>query len=961
MVINMSIEDNQLEHAKVGSWFLGPRAENFAVLDDLFKQVLDGQRQARQNLYSADPTFITKEMKDLSSYKESIDILGERVKDLSNELATHSVPFWSPRYNGHMNMDTSMASIIGYMSAMMYNPNNVATEASPLTTTYEKEVGDQLCRMLGYARPQATDKLPASWGHITCDGSVANLEAIWATRNLKFYPFSLKWAIQEGELKFLDTIEPAFKVETSEGHKKRFRDLSTWELLNLKPSTVLEIPTRLNDEYSISPSFLQDALREYLVQSKGQKVLEERYGIKPGKFLIGTTKHYSWPKGGAITGIGSDTFVDIQVDEDARMSVKDFKRQLENCLKDKIPVFGAVAIIGSTEHGACDPIAEMVQARTEFQARGLSFAIHCDAAWGGYFASMLHEVPPGRGEAPFVPALTLQPYTVKQLESLRYSDSITIDPHKSGYVNYPAGGLCYRDERMRYLVTWTSPIVFHAGDEVGSMGVYGVEGSKPGASAVSTWLTHRTIGLNKRGLGRLLGEAVFTCTKLYCHWATMTKPEDNLIVVPLIRLPSEKQGKSGADVEHEKQRIRDKILGVSNKNLYKDKETWAFLAELGGDLMINAFACNFKVDGVPNQDVGEANYLNQRIFEKTSVTSMKDKIEDRPLFLTSSLFEHKAYGKCLETLKKRLQLDDGSGPCPGARGDMSFLVNVTMSPWPTDPDFLQNVVNDFRNIANDAMNRCVKRNRLTPDIHGFVMQGLDRIYLVHIPMFHMANHRWQLIVTADYPAEVQKQYRELREKNPDKFYTTANVAKATLDDLLKNGDTEYRMDEGIPDDKTKPLATFKLTNLRIIIKRSIAYAALDDVYPDRMPFYLYGTHAEAHLDHVLRTRPNAQISADCVKLDLQLTDDQLDKGVVAVLDDVFERSLQPLPLVDNKNVKLDAAGLGLTPGSTHKATVYSTYDDFKSGQGKPIATGTIKLERSPFADWDDINMDGAGP
>jgi hypothetical protein len=49
---------------------------------------------------------------------------------------------------------------------------------------------------------------------------------------------------------------------------------------------------------------------------------------------------------------------------------------------------------------------------------------------------------------------------------------------------------------MRYLVTWTSPIVFHDGDKTETMGVYGVEGSKPGASAVATWLT---IGLHHRG------------------------------------------------------------------------------------------------------------------------------------------------------------------------------------------------------------------------------------------------------------------------------------------------------------------------------------------------------------------------------------------------------------------------------------------------------------------------------
>lgn len=46
------------------------------------------------------------------------------------------------------------------------------------------------------------------------------------------------------------------------------------------------------------------------------------------------------------------------------------------------------------------------------------------------------------------------------------------------------------------------------------MGVYGVEGSKPGAAAVATWLTHQTLKLDIDGYGRLLGEAIFTCTKV---------------------------------------------------------------------------------------------------------------------------------------------------------------------------------------------------------------------------------------------------------------------------------------------------------------------------------------------------------------------------------------------------------------------------------------------------------------
>lgn len=83
----------------------------------------------------------------------------------------------------------------------------------------------------------------------------------------------------------------------------------------------------------------------------------------------------------------------------------------------------------------------------------------------------------------------------------------------------------------------------------------------------------------------------------------MTRAEDDLLVCPLIRLPSEKAGHSASDVEKEKQRIREKILSVSNEDLFNDPESMEFLNTLGGDLMINAFACNFKVNGKINDDV----------------------------------------------------------------------------------------------------------------------------------------------------------------------------------------------------------------------------------------------------------------------------------------------------------------------------------------------------------------------
>lgn len=77
-----------------------------------------------------------------------------------------------------------------------------------------------------------------------------------------------------------------------------------------------------------------------------------------------------------------------------------------------------------------------------------------DAAWGGYFASMLRDKPiegtpdgmptqPGRPlpSRDYVPSTSLKEHTIRQFEVLREADSVTIDPHKSGYCPYPSGGL----------------------------------------------------------------------------------------------------------------------------------------------------------------------------------------------------------------------------------------------------------------------------------------------------------------------------------------------------------------------------------------------------------------------------------------------------------------------------------------------------------------------------------------
>lgn len=124
---------------------------------------------------------ITADIQISSSYLESTKKLTDALKILNGGLNEGTVPFWSGRYNGHMTNDTTMAALLGYWSAMLSNQNNVAMEAAPFTGLIEKYAGLQLANLLGFniGNDPFRSAEPMSWGHITCDGSVANLEALW--------------------------------------------------------------------------------------------------------------------------------------------------------------------------------------------------------------------------------------------------------------------------------------------------------------------------------------------------------------------------------------------------------------------------------------------------------------------------------------------------------------------------------------------------------------------------------------------------------------------------------------------------------------------------------------------------------------------------------------------------------------------------------------------------------------
>jgi hypothetical protein len=118
-------------------------------------------------------------------------------------------------------------------------------------------------------------------------------------RNLKFYPLSLHKSLKEGNP--LHFLASKFYIETCQGEQKLFSTLTNWELLNLKPSDILDIPDRLFQEHCISNAFLSEVMNKYTIQSTGKDVLEDEFGIQqPCQYMVAKTRHYSWPKGAGM-------------------------------------------------------------------------------------------------------------------------------------------------------------------------------------------------------------------------------------------------------------------------------------------------------------------------------------------------------------------------------------------------------------------------------------------------------------------------------------------------------------------------------------------------------------------------------------------------------------------------------------------------------------------------------------
>ena len=519
--------------------FLGPYAENDSLLEKLVLEFLRDHAYWRRNFHPEDPPAIPTDAASKPGY-QAFEARMRRELHLLSAALKRSVPFHSPRYVGHMASDLLLPGLVAQILTLPYNPNNVSEDAAPVTIDLEVQVGLQLARMLGY--PDDPRRPDCAFGHLTSGGTVANYQALRLALALKAFPVAL-----------LAAQVPDIELPGDD-----------WAAFNLGPDAATKLLSRWTAWLAAQPPrerrrWERAVMAERLEQLGMVGFFARHPDLKVPKVLAPITAHYSWSKGMKLLGLGRE-HLELLPERGMRLDPTALEEVLERFHRERQPVLMAVAVLGTTEYGTVDPVDAVVDAREWWTARGLGFNVHVDGAWGGYLAALfrnadgsfrpLEQVREGFRQFP-------QAEVYAAFAALGRTDSVTVDPHKLGYLPYGAGAFVCRDHRATALLAESADYVFH--DDAARdgraedyharyrrLGQFVPEGSKSGAAAAAVYVTHKVLPLDHAHFGMLPRQTVLAAEAFHeaadrlaqdldgiAHVAVPFAPDSNLVCLAI--------------------------------------------------------------------------------------------------------------------------------------------------------------------------------------------------------------------------------------------------------------------------------------------------------------------------------------------------------------------------------------------------------------------------------------------
>ncbi|UXR65297.1 pyridoxal-dependent decarboxylase [Bdellovibrio bacteriovorus] len=445
------------EEAALKGLFLGPQAENSQWVSAQINALLNSWFEWRRSFRPGDGRAVS------SADMESADYIKRRqhTDDVLQELASRfeqEIPKFSPRYIGHMFSETSLPALFGHILTLLHNPNNISGESSWVGVTVEEEAITALAQMMGFRK---------GIGHFTSGGTIANFEAVYRARTR-----CVNWmaaGLEQGCCSAFASAAMGYRSynEISHGVKASAERLNPFE----------------GNPFIAAQEISQKIGRDFL-----GPVL-----------LIPEHKHYSWTKSAHVFGLGAEALWPVQLDAHGHLDIQDLKRQIRRAQLEDRPIVMVVSVLGTTELGMIDPIHEVQELLDMYRhVEGWHIWHHVDAAYGGFLCSL-------KGENQEVSGV-LSEQSLKAIEAMGRATSVTIDPHKLGYVPYSSGAFITADEKDYYQRSFGAPYVNFSVNK--DKGPFTLEGSRSAAGAVATWMTAQCVGFSQEGYGRLIARTI---------------------------------------------------------------------------------------------------------------------------------------------------------------------------------------------------------------------------------------------------------------------------------------------------------------------------------------------------------------------------------------------------------------------------------------------------------------------
>ena len=462
--------------------FIGPQAEQRESLSRFLQQLLQLVAERREQRFPEDPQWGIGSDSVAAEADSAICLALERLLG----LLRREIPTFSPRYLGHMVSDISIPALLGHLAMLFENANLASREAALVASQLETEAINLLADMVGFA-PEPVR------GHFTSGGTLANFEAVWRARYRQDHWLALGiWLRAHGH-------SEASLFELAHCGWDFYEDKMTRHGLvdaDLAPySGVLHGGVKVAEQIAAS---LHDRWPEPVI-------------IVPGN------KHYSWPKAANVFGMGVESVWACELDALGRLDPVSLIKLLDKAQRDRRPVMMVVTVAGTTELGMIDPVdqvADILDDRMRHQ--GLHFWHHIDAAYGGYFCSTLggHDC-------------VLSDTSRAAFRAFSRASSVTLDPHKLGFVPYACGAFLVPDARSYRVSTIHAPYLENTQDAPFPSWSTTLEGSRAATGASAVWLSAQVLPLTPEGHGAYLNASLGITRELQ---ATIAE------VSPVIRL-----------------------------------------------------------------------------------------------------------------------------------------------------------------------------------------------------------------------------------------------------------------------------------------------------------------------------------------------------------------------------------------------------------------------------------------